>query len=86
MRALTLAVLMTAALTLPAMAGPKPVKGAVQGTVQAGKGVGSGAVQAGKGVGKGAVRAGRGVARGGRTAGRGIFRGARCIVSLGRRC
>jgi hypothetical protein len=70
-----LAGLFVVATTFPVNAGPKPVKGAVQGTATVGKGVAKGAGQAGKGV-----------VRGTGTVVRSTGKGLRCIVTLGNRC
>lgn len=70
-----LAAILVAGMTLPVQAGPKPVKGAVQGTATVGKGVVRGAGQAGTGVVKGTG-----------TAVRSTGRGLRCIFTLGNRC
>jgi hypothetical protein len=70
-----LAGLFVVATTLPVESGPRPVKGAVQGTATVGKGVVKGAGQAGKGI-----------VRGTGTAVRSTGKGLRCIVTLGTRC
>lgn len=70
-----LAAFLFAGLTAPADAGPKPVKGVVQGTTNAGKGVVKGAGQAGSGV-----------VRGTGSVAKGTVKGLRCVVTLGNRC
>ena len=55
MRTSLIAVLLIAAIALPAQARVHPVRGAVHGTATAARGVGHGAVQAGRGIGHGVV-------------------------------
>ncbi|MGH6865166.1 MAG: hypothetical protein ACREDO_03075 [Methyloceanibacter sp.] len=70
-----LAGLLIAGMTLPLQAETAPIKGAVQGTAQAGKGIVKGTAQAGKGV-----------VKGGGTAVKQTGKGLWCIVTLGNRC
>jgi hypothetical protein len=67
--------LLALGFALPADAGPKPVKGAVQGTAHVGKGVVNGAGQVGTGIFKGAGSIVSGTAK-----------GVTCLFSLGNRC
>lgn len=71
----TFAALLVFGFAAPADAGPRPVKGAVQGTAHVGKGIVQGAGQVGTGVVRGAGSIVSGTAK-----------GVTCLVSLGNRC
>ena len=71
----TFVALLILGLSPSADAGPKPVKGAVQGTAHVGKGVVKGAGQVGTGVVRGAGSIVSGTAK-----------GVTCLFSLGNRC